>query len=222
MRRLLADVGRDGAFLSINHAWVGDDEWCAGCAWMDRDVDTLGEVTGIEVLNGSTPTPDGDPPGWRLWAEFLNRGAHIVAVGGSDVHDPGGGTIGRPATVVRASALSEDAIVAGLRSGRVFVRAFPNLAAFVDLAAFDGQMSVTMGQTMAAGRLTLTAHLTGSAGQRCLWIRRGVVVQSDSISGDDRLLTLSVEAVRGDWFSIIVNDDRHRWRLISNAVYVRD
>jgi hypothetical protein len=224
MRRLLAEVARDGAFLSINHAWVPADEWCAGCAWVDRDVDTIGEVAGIEVLNGSTPTPDGDPPGWRLWAEFLNRGSRMVAVGGSDLHDPSGGraTIGRPSTVVWASALSEDAIVAGLRSGRVFVRAIPNQTAFIDLAGFDGRTSVAMGQTIAAGHVTLTAHLTGSAGQRCLWIRRGKVVQSADISNDDQLVTLSVEAVSGDWFSVVARDDRQQCRLISNAVYVQD
>jgi hypothetical protein len=224
MRRLLAEVGRDGAFLSINHAWVSADEWCAGCAWMDRDVDTLGEVAGIEVLNGSTPIPDGDPPGWRLWAEFLNRGARMVAVGGSDLHDPGGGraAIGRPTTVVWASALSEDAIVAGLRSGRVFVRAIPNQTAFVELAAFDGRTSATMGQTIAAGRVMLTAHFTGSAAQQCLWIRRGKVLKWADISGDDQVVTLSVEAVSGDWFSVVARDHRQQWRLISNAVYVQE
>jgi hypothetical protein len=61
MRRLLAEVARDGAFLSINHAWVPADEWCAGCAWVDRDVDTIGEVAGIEVARTLAPAAQAGP-----------------------------------------------------------------------------------------------------------------------------------------------------------------
>jgi hypothetical protein len=188
MRRVLAEVARDGAFLSINHAWLSSDEWCAGCGWMDRDADTLRQASGIEVLNGSTPAIAGELPGWTLWAELLNRGEHLVAVGGSDVHDPidGRAAIGRPSTLVWASALSEDAIVSGLKSGRVFVRAVPGESSFVDLAATNDRLTVAMGQTIASGRVTLTARLRGVAGQQCAWIRRGNILQSSEVYGDDR------------------------------------
>jgi len=223
MRRLLADVAKDGAFLSVNHAWLSSDQWCAGCGWMDRDAETLQEVSGIEVLNGSTPVLAGELPGWTWWADLLNRGERLVAVGGSDVHDPidGHAAIGRPSTVVWASALSEDAIVAGLKSGRVFVRAVPKEHSFVDLAATSDRITATMGQAISQGRLTLTAHLRGVAGQQCSWIRRGNVVQSSDVHADDQTLTLSTDAVPGDWFSVIVR--RHgQPSLLSNAVYVQD
>jgi hypothetical protein len=59
-----------------------------------------------------------------MWADALNQGHRLVAVGGSDVHDPveGQAAIGRPGTLVWASMLSEDALVSGLKSGRVFIR----------------------------------------------------------------------------------------------------
>jgi hypothetical protein len=45
---------------------------------------------------------------------------------------------------------------------------------------------------------------------------------STDISDDDQIVTFSVEAVSGDWFSVVARDGRQQWRLISNAVYVQD
>src|SRR5262249_52863749 len=124
MDRLMRDVHVDGAFLSINHPWLDDEENCGGCGWADRSAAVIAEGDGVEVVMGSSPASHGDWPGWGWWADRLNHGAHLVAVGGSDVHDPESPSahVGRPTTVVFASELSEDAIVAGLKSGRVFVR----------------------------------------------------------------------------------------------------
>ena len=221
MQDVLEDVARDGAFVSINHAWLASDEWCNGCGWIDRDADTMQRVAGIEVLNGSTPTEGVIAPGWTFWADRLNRGERVVAVGGSDVHNPvdGHAAIGRPATIVWASALSEDAIVAGLKSGRVFVRAAPGSGSFVDLVATSSVKSATMGQTIAPGRLTLSAQITGSAGQHCLWIRRGRVVESVEVGTDDQTATLVTDAASGDWFSVIVSREGQP-QLISNAIFV--
>jgi len=123
MRRVLEDAASDGAFLSINHPLSPkDDEWCVGCGWANRDSDTIDGVRGVEIVNG--PAVGDRSPAWQWWADLANAGHRLVAVGGSDSHDPAASNrrVGQPATVVYASALSEDAIVAGLRSGRVYVR----------------------------------------------------------------------------------------------------
>jgi hypothetical protein len=222
MSSLLEDVARDGAFVSINHPWLLSSEWCNGCGWIDRDTETMRHVAGVEVLNGSTPTHPGEMPGWMVWADGLNRGERLTAVGGSDVHDPieGRASVGRPATVVWAASLSEEAIVEGLRSGRVFVRA-AGPASFVDVTAVSGRTSASMGQTIAPGPLTLSAHVKGAAGQQCRWIRRGRVVKSVDVLTDNETTTLTGDATAGDWFSVIVSREGQP-QLISNAVYVHD
>lgn len=58
-------------------------------------------------------------------ADQLNQGRRITAIGGSDNHDAAiphdqPSVLGRPATVVYAKGLSTDAILAGLRAGRLF------------------------------------------------------------------------------------------------------
>jgi hypothetical protein len=223
MSRLLADVARDGAFVSVNHAWLTSDEWCGGCGWQDRDADTLDRISGIEVMNGGTPDPEAEMPGWRWWADLLNGGRRLTAVGGSDAHDPAAAAaaIGAPSTVVWAAALSEDAMIEGLKTGRAFIRAVPDTRLFVDLQATGRQGTALMGQTIRPGRLTLNALIQAAPGDQCVWIRRGLPARVTDIPANVRIETLNVDAAAGDWFSVIVRRNR-RPVLISNAVYVRD
>jgi hypothetical protein len=222
MASLLEELGRDGAFLSINHAWLPSDHWCRGCGWLDRDPGSISRVHGVEVLNGSSPHSGGDMPGWRLWADWLNHGARLVAVGGSDLHDPvnGRAIIGVPSTVVWAASLSEQALVAGLKSGRVYVRQTRRPDAMIDLAARNGTATAAMGQSIGAGLVAFEARVRGAARQRLLWIRRGQIVASVDLSGDEETVPFEIEATAGDWFSVIVRDHGEP-SLISNPIYVQ-
>jgi hypothetical protein len=176
-------------------------------------------VNGVEVVNGSSATPD--DRGWRLWADFLNAGYRFVAVGGSDLHDPisGAAAIGRPSTVVWAEALAENAIVAGLKSGRVFVRNGSSRGSSVTLTASNGNETAAMGQSIRAGALTLTVSLADADGAECRWFRRGELVAADTVEGNRATLSRKVEAAPRDWFSVVVVREE-RALLISNAVFV--
>ena len=220
MSRLLSETGADGAFLSINHAWLPSGEACMGCGWMDRDRETIRNVNAIEVVNGPLAA-DTDLPGWRLWADLLNRGERLVAVGGSDTHDQLGTNrlIGQPATIVYANALSEDAIVEGLKSGRVFVRVDGADGPSLDLAASRGAERAVMGQAIGAGMLTLNAHIEHAAGQEWVWLRRGAEIGVTRLQSDREDVTLPLRAVEGDWVAGIVRRSGHP-AAISNAIYV--
>jgi hypothetical protein len=120
---VLTGPASDGAFISINHPTAPDDERCMGCGWNDTDAETLSTVHGVEVVNGGSAS--GELAGWDFWVDLLNRGLQVTAVGGSDEHTPedmANGRLGSPATVVFAEELSEQAIVAGLKAGRVYIR----------------------------------------------------------------------------------------------------
>src|SRR5262249_15617871 len=151
---MLREVAETGAFISINHAWRPNDETCMGCGWLDRDHDTVSRADGIEVVNGGPPVE----PGWQMWADWLNRGERLVAVGGSDSHDPSVRQPGQPATVVFATALSEEAIVAGLKSGRVYVRAKAD-GPSLDFTASGAGATTVMGGTIGAGPIELHARI---------------------------------------------------------------
>jgi hypothetical protein len=118
-----------GGLISINHPALPSGEACMGCGWQ---VDGIrpGTVEAVEVVNGGTMAQtgkaEGQLQGFAFWHERLNRGDRIVGVGGSDNHDPDRpagqvGAIGSPTTVAYLPELSVAGLLAGLRSGRVFI-----------------------------------------------------------------------------------------------------
>ena len=215
----MADAASDGSFVSINHPWLIDDEWCPGCRWTNLDDGTMEAAHGIEIANG--PTADA-LPGWSVWAHLLDAGHHLVAVGGSDTHDLNGTDrhIGEPTTVVYANELSEDAIVSGLMSGRVYGRTDGPNGPQLDIRAHgDGGGQAVMGQTIPGGYVHFIATIQHAKGQSCVWIRRGHQISKQPITSDHADLRLDVELSRGDWVSVLIRTPRHvtAW---SNAIYV--
>src|SRR5262249_23353012 len=124
VRTLLDELSAAGSFVSINHPAAPDDETCMGCGFpqnVDRDI--LGKISGLEIVNGDQV--EGPVAGWPVWVRLLNAGFHITAIGGSDDHsadETNDRAIGSPATVVYAEALSESALIDGLRRGHAYVR----------------------------------------------------------------------------------------------------
>lgn len=126
-----------GALVSINHPEIPTGENCLGCGWSAPDTD-YARVGAIEVANGGIAADhggafdDGAGSGTAWWEALLNRGFHLTGIGGSDNHDAIDGhagtspvgaqsPVGTPATVVQATELSQPAILAGVRAGRVFI-----------------------------------------------------------------------------------------------------
>ena len=223
--RPLAAVARDltaaGALVSINHPQLPDDERCMGCGWMDRDDPTVDSVQAVEIVNGDTA--DGPLAGWSFFAEMLNRGHHLVPIGGSDDHSPDEAAdrqIGRPATVVYADSLSEEAIVAGLRRGRVYVRTRGADGPSLNLSAGEDVQPYPIGATVprCGGRLRLHASVEGANGQRIDWIRNGRALESTSVTGDSESADITVPAGDGDWFAIVLRDSAGP-TAFSGAIY---
>jgi hypothetical protein len=202
---VLREPASEGAFISINHPTSPDDERCMGCGWNSLDPETLPTVHGVEVVNGDSAS--GALAGWPFWVDLLNRGLHVTAVGGSDEHTPeetANRRLGRPATVVFATELSEQAIVAGLKAGRVYVRTNGPDGPHLDFSAEGDGQRYEMGQVVQrAGRLTLRATVTKATGQQVVWIKNGktLSVVSVPVTGE---LALETATLPGDWFTIVV------------------
>jgi len=219
MTRVLGDTRADGAFVSINHPWLPNDEWCMGCRWTDSDNQTLAGAQGVEVVNG--PLRDDRLPGFHYWADLLNAGHRLVAVGGSDSHDPSATDrpVGRPITLVHASALSEDRVRDGLKQGRVYVRTVGVAGPSIDFEATDGVSTAAMGGSIHSGRVTFRAMIDGAKNQDCVWIKRGQEIQVRRLKSAHVELKFATEAVAGDWFSIVIRNGPH-WTALSNAIYI--
>lgn len=220
---LLSHIAGRGAFISINHPLRPDDETCMGCGWNDDDAVTIQTVQGVEVVNGALRM--GSLDGWPFWARLLNCGHRLTAVGGSDEHTidaPQDQNLGTPTTVVYARDLSEAGIVAGLKSGRVYIRTQGVGGPSLQFSAEWAGRVFEMGDTIPAGApsaATLQVEVTGSGAQTLEWIRSGEPLGTQSVSGG--IQRRRVEMRDGDWFSVIIRDPAGQATVLSNAIYVR-
>ena len=160
LAKLFDQVDAANAFISVNHPSLPSGEACMGCGWTVKDTD-WSRVTAIEVINGAsmrTSGPEGAFNGIAFWESRLKEGHRITAIAGSDNHDATDTTgarqspVGTPATVVHAEELSTAAIIAGAKSGRVFVDVadLPNVT--LDLLARAGDREARMGGELSLGR----------------------------------------------------------------------
>jgi hypothetical protein len=152
LARLFDQVDAANTFISVNHPSLPSGEACMGCGWTVKDTD-WSRVTAMEVINGAsmrTSGSEGAFNGIAFWDKLLRQGHRITAIGGSDNHDATDRTgakqspVGKPATVVYADELSSSGIIAGVRSGRVFIDVAGLPTASLDANARAGK-SVAMG-----------------------------------------------------------------------------
>jgi len=216
---LLAPSAAAGAFVSINHPRLPDGEACMGCGWNVTDADVMQSVHGVEVVNGDTAT--GALSGWAFWARMLSAGHRLTAVGGSDEHtvdDHADRRLGRPATVVWAQALSEAAVIAGLKSGRTYVRVRgPAGPVLTDLHAEQDGRRIEMGGSVRPGRpLRLIADISGADGQLLEWMVDGQVADTARLTPGPHVLAWPAGVAR--WAALVVRDASGP-TMLSNAVY---
>jgi hypothetical protein len=223
LRSMLDGLRSEGAFVSINHPALPDDESCMGCGWKwgDLDRETMRRIDGVEIVNGDTT--DGPLSGFPFWAKLLNSGLHITAIGGSDEHtadETRDHAIGRPATVVYAEELSEPALLDGLRKGRAYIRTRGPQGPVLQFEATSAEGRWEIGDTVPKSltNLTLSVTVSRAAGQKLQWLRNGEVISTAS-APDNRPAILRVQARPGDWFAVILRDGNGP-TLYSNPIYL--
>ncbi len=187
LERLIDRLAGTSALLSINHPLLPSGELCMGCGWTFQD--TLYErFQAVEVINGGAMKSqrglaEGPLSGIPFWLDRLAQGHALVAIAGSDNHDPDlpvdtASALGSLATVVYADRLSEPAILEGLRSGRVFVDVGDHPSLKVDFTVTAAnQHGVAMGgsiEVSAGGALQVSVRTEGARGLRLVLLGRSV------------------------------------------------
>ena len=213
-----------GALVSINHPGRETGERCTGCGW-DAPGTDYAVVDALEVVNGRNVT--GPTAGEPVWHARLNEGHRLTGIGGGDDHGAAtrqGSAVGTPTTVVYAEGLSEAAILAGIRAGRVYIKTRgphgPDLR-------FDApEHGVSMGDMLrlpSPTRVTLRVRVMGGAGQRVDVIRNGEVHQDlvpSPLASNDETVEIPLDVAPGDWVRINIRD-AEGITVMGNPVYVR-
>jgi hypothetical protein len=211
---VLRDVPTRG-LVAVNHPVRPSGEDCMGCGW--EDLEALRLAQAVEAVNGR----DADTPwsGVPFWQKALDRGLRLTAIGGSDDHRSGQG-IGSPTTVVQAAELSQAAIVEGIRAGHVFVDVEGTRDRMLELGARGAVMGD--GLAVPAGELLrFQLRVRHVAGMRAVVLVDGVVLRTDSIEGDDRVMPFEWEADgRKHTVRVEVRDRQDKLMLLGNPIYI--
>jgi hypothetical protein len=252
---LLANVARTGGALSINHPVRPSGEECMGCGWTPKVEVDYSRVQAIEAVNGlDAETPFS---GIGFWQQLLTRGFHLTAIGGSDNHNAPlpatsadelsairtaaaaapeklaelqkrSGAIGTPTTVIYADALSQAAIVAGLKRGRVFIDLGGTRERALDLSASAGKQMAQMGDTLIArngASIRFRARVDAVAGGEVQVILDGQRVpwlQNARINSAAQSFEFQWRADgKPHWVRLDVRDSAGHLALLGNPIYLR-
>lgn len=228
---LLTALATRKIVISINHPKAPSGEACMGCAWLPQRPADLSRVQAVEVVNGSYV--EGPTAGWVFWHEQLQKGYRLTGIGGSDTHDvtlengPSPKGIGVPTTVVYASALSEAAILKGVRSGNVFVDTAGMRDRSVEFSASASGAHVAMGGELSVRpgeRVRFKARVRNVPQGRIEIILDGVAIEAVPrvhINRDDHFLEFTHAADGAyHWLRLNVRDREGRLALIGNPIYL--
>ncbi|WP_454828030.1 CehA/McbA family metallohydrolase [Pseudoxanthomonas wuyuanensis] len=227
---LLAELQRRGLPASVNHPIRPSDERCMGCGWTPRTPVDMSRIAAVEVVNGDDAgTPASGIP---FWYRQLDAGHRLTAIGGSDNHDaalqerrPGTSGIGTPTTVVHADALSQAAVLEGIRRGRVYVdvegSAHRRLVLTAQYAGGVAQMGDAL--TVRAGdRIRFDLDVADAAGAQVEWLLDGAPLAQREVmrAAGDRLQREWRSDGRRHWLSANVYGADGRLHLIGNPIYI--
>jgi hypothetical protein len=227
-------VEKAHGLISINHPGQPSGEACMGCGWTVWDTD-FSRIQAIEAVNGgSFRLPGGAESaisGIPFWEARLNAGFRITGVGGSDNHDATfdprlPAAVGRPTTVVHAAALSQLAILAGIRAGHVFVDITGSRDKTLEVTASSGGKTAEMGDALAApvgAPVRVSVHVTHAAGASLSLAGNGPKpkLADATLGSDDETRTFEVSGDDGrHWLRIDVRaPDGSLW-LLGNPIYL--
>ena len=181
-----AAIHGQGALLSVNHPTLDLGDACIGCAWA-LDLDPA-EIDAMEIVTGGWSPVGGlfYAGNVALWESWLDEGARIAAVGGSDDHRAGEGTgsfdspIGSPTTLVWAEELSAQGILDGIRAGLTVVKLQGPEDPMLEL--WPDPMP-EMGEDPTA-EATFTATVSGGEGDTLVWWVDGAEGDRVAVSTD--------------------------------------
>lgn len=226
INQLARDVRAAGGMFCVNHAFSADLGW--RYQRFDWSLADMMEI--YHALEGP-----GNMLQIGLWDEQLRAGRRVIGVAGVDCHNPYDSRhrLGQVFTVVHAAALSEAAILAGLRTGQVYVSRGPELA-FNAVSEMCPDAPVRMGGTLCAGRVNFTTKLKRlTYPSRLFVLKNGWFHAAYDCAGADCVIHFSDDASAGDYYRLELHaippdaEPYRKWRdwhtiqLLSNPIYVQ-
>jgi MYXO-CTERM domain-containing protein len=221
-------IAAQGAIFSINHPALDIGDLCIGCAWK-HTLDPA-KVTGVEIET-SALSGGGllfQSKAIAFWESYLDKGFHVVGLGGGDDHRAGKETgqfqsaLGSPTTLVYADELSAGAIMDAIRKGHVVVKTDGPADPMVELTSG----SALPGDSLRQRSAVLTAKVTNTnVGQRTItarWVKNGVPDDPFDVTEEGQMFTRDATAPpTGEdryRFEVLLSDNKPH--LITNHIFL--
>ncbi len=232
-------IDATAAIASINHPRLPSGEACMGCGW-SSGTELLGRAQAVEVINGGTMRTRGGAAeglfsGIPFWERMLDQGLATVAVGGSDNHDPTlnqgvPSAVGQPTTVVFAQQLTEQALLAGVRAGRVFIDLSSKKHRTLDYRAQQGNRTSLMGEALVVTvgePIPVTISSLGGRGLTLHSVGHGVHFSTATIKlehdSEQVQLVATVEGLENaenPWLRFELRDAEGNLKVLGNAIRI--
>ena len=183
-----------GAFVAAAHPRLLNIRWQFQ---QEAEADPAARCPGFEAWGGVFQADD--QLSVQTWDGMLQKGFPVWANGGSDLHgvdNKFGLKVGTPTTVVYADALSKEAIVAGLKAGRMFITRVPDgVECYV--TAKKGDQRTAMGGSIFGGvgdqvEVAFRVRQAGGLGAQLHVICAGNVIEKVPINSDDQTVARMV------------------------------
>ncbi len=180
MQRIVASAHARGYLTSVNHPKPDGPPWEYGDAV---------EFDCIEVWQA--PWPFHNTVAYQWWDSLLQAGRRVIAVGGSDYHQPvevmqgNPHLLGQPTTWMLAEQLSSDAILDAIRRGHVFISADVDGPQLIVTGTSEAGTHLTGDVLARADSLEVTCTVRSAAGQTLRVIADGAIVREVQIETED-------------------------------------
>jgi hypothetical protein len=201
----------DGLFV-IAHPMAPGDPACTGCHWDYADM-MPGQAKVVEVWNEEWESISNNNDAVQLWYHWLNQGHRLAATVGTDIHGP------RPEpefgfNEVYADALTEQAILEGVRRGHLYLSTGPQLT-FTGTSS-TGQTTM-IGDTLKSENYTLNLQWSACRdGDRLRLIVDGQPKEEAAI---DNMGEKSWLLSGKHWYVIEIRDPQGNMRALTNPIY---
>ncbi len=206
------EVNAANGLFVIAHPMAPGDPVCTGCQWDYEDV-MPAPARVVEVWNEEWESMSNNNDAVQLWYQWLNQGHRLAATVGTDIHGP------RPGfefgfNVVYAEALTEQAILEGIRRGHLYLSTGPQLS-FTGTSP-SGQTTM-IGDTLKGENYTLNLEWTGCReGDRLRLIVDGDVKEETTLEPTG---AKSWQLSGKHWYVIEIRDTRDYMRALTNPIF---
>jgi hypothetical protein len=211
-QQMLDQVNLQDGFLYIAHPFYPGLPWTA-------PADTQG-ITGVEVYNGFYPPRHPvNAQAFALWDQRNREGLHWFGIANSDGHNSG--KIGDPRIRAHLTDLSQDAILAAMRTGHLYGTDGPELDVTVGGVRMGGDL-ITPGP--ATVDVVIRAGATPSSDElltQVTLLRDGEVEQRWTPGSQHVEVTVPIDVAPGDVLRVEVDTAANRFAF-SNPVWVLD